>query len=128
MDVREFGPGDTESVRLGAGREQQRTPRMSGTVGKLHLASSGANGNGPRAEDKCNLVRGVKFGRAERQPVRRRSAGEIILLQIRPVIGPLVFGAQHRHPPGIAFAPQHFGRGLPRRTAADDDNRFRRRG
>ena len=64
VDMREFGPGDTESVWLGAGREQQRTPRMPGAVGKLYFAGFGIDGHGACAEGEDDFTFGVKFGRA----------------------------------------------------------------
>jgi hypothetical protein len=60
---------------------------MPGAVGKLHLSSSGINGDCACAEGEDDFVFGVKFRRAERQPVGGRSAGEIIVRQIRPVMG-----------------------------------------
>jgi hypothetical protein len=79
MDRREFGARDAEVDRLGAGRQQQRPPRMPGAVRELHLAGLAIDGNSARAESKRDLVLGIEFGRAQRQPFRGRVAGEIIL-------------------------------------------------
>jgi hypothetical protein len=52
VDMREFGLGDTEADRLGAGGEQQRAPRMPGSVGELYFAralASMATARAPRA-------------------------------------------------------------------------------
>ena len=66
MDVRELGAGDAEADRLGAGREQQRPPRMPGAVGELDLVGLNVDGDSARAEGEDDLLLGVKFGRAER--------------------------------------------------------------
>ena len=65
---------------------------------------------------------GVKTIGAQRQPILRRAAGEIILGQVRPVHRRRGIAAQHDDTAAILLPPQHFGRGESRRTSADDDD------
>ena len=73
----------------------------------------------------------IKLVGAQRQPILRRAAGEIILGQIGPVDRRRAIVAQHHDAAAIVAPPQHLGRGEAGGAAADDDDlagRIRRRG
>jgi hypothetical protein len=63
----------------------------------------------------------VEVGRAQRQPFRLELAGQEVLAQIRPVVRPLVFGADEQDAAYEALLPERFGRGRGRGARADDD-------
>jgi hypothetical protein len=60
--------------------------------------------------------------RLERHPFFRRSAGEVVLGQVRPVHRKIGIGADHQQATDIAFATQHPRFSEPGGTAAHNND------
>ena len=87
---------------------------------KRHLVRLDVDPGHVGAEHDFDRMLAVEFGRPQRDPLFRRVAREIVLGQIRPVVGRGVVGRQQRDAAGKPFAPEHLGRRECRRAAADD--------
>jgi len=127
MHVRLIGGRNRQPHRLGAGRQQQAVVTEARPVGAPHLALLRIDGDDLGLEPQIDLAVAVEILRAQRHPVFRRAAGEIILGQIGPVDRRRRVVADHRDAAAEAVATQHLSRGEARGTAADDDDGLRRR-
>ena len=110
-----------------AGREQERIEGHTAAVGHRYRASLRIEGGDGRIEPDLDLLFLVEVGRAQRDPILRRLAGEEVLRQVRPVVRGRIVGAEHGDRAAVALAPQHLGCRVACRAAADDDDRLRRR-
>src|SRR6266481_4525028 len=125
MDMRKIAARNAEVDRFGAGGEEQRAEALLGAVCEPDFADLRIYRDRAGAELQLDPLFPVEIGRAQRYPLLRRVAGQVVLRQIGSIIRSRVIGAQHRDRAGIALAPQHLGRGVSRRTAAEDDDRLR---
>jgi hypothetical protein len=121
VDVRQLATGHIEPHRLGAGGDEERVVGLATTVLELDLVSRRVDCRGARAETQLDAVLPVEFRRAQRDPLFGRVAGEIVLRQIRPVVGRRGIAAQHRDAAGIALAAQRLGGAAAGRASAEDD-------
>jgi hypothetical protein len=71
-------------------------------------------------EPQVYISFGVKVVRAQRQPILRRCAGEIVFRQVRPVDRGAASLLSMHNAAGKFLPPQHLGRSESRRAAADD--------
>ena len=119
--MRQIGAGDAEPDGLGSGRQQQPVEGGRLAAGD-DLALLRVDAGDLGIEMQIDAVFGVIGIRAQRQPIFRRAAGEIILREIGPVDRRGAFVAVHRDAAAEAAPPQHFGRRKACRAAADDDD------
>src|SRR5688572_7375078 len=61
----------------------------------------------------------------QRDPILGSRAGQVILREIRPVVGRVGIRVIQRQPTCVALPSQCLGRTVPRRTGADDDHGIR---
>ena len=126
VDMRLVGARDRQADRLGAGREQQPVVGDRAPVGEHDLARTRIDAGDVRLEPQIDAVLGIEAVRAQRHPILRRAAGEIVLGQVRPVDGRRIVVAQHDDAALIVLAPEHLGRREAGRAAADDHDPVRR--
>ena len=123
VDVRQVVAG-AQPHGLRAGRQQQGVIGVSGPVSEFDVARRRCRCPPTRASSFSSMSwRPVELGRAQRIGAVRRCPGEKALRQVGTVAGRRGVGAQHRQAPGIAFAPERFGRRLAGGAAADDHDR-----
>ena len=118
--VRRLGAGEGRGHGLGAGRQKQAIVRKLVAGRERDFARAGVDGGDGRIQAKVDGIVGIELGVAQRQPVFRRAAGEIILGQIWPIDRRRVVAAQHDEIALVFLPPQHLGRGESSRAAADD--------
>ncbi len=75
---------------------------------------------------QVNLGRGIEFFRAQRDPVFWRRPREIILRQVRAVIGRRIIRANDCDLAAVALASQHVRCSVPRSATTDNDHPFRK--
>jgi hypothetical protein len=121
------GAGNVELHRFGAGRQQQLVESKLAAVAECQLFAFGIEPDDLGLELEIDLVLGVPAVLAQRHPVFRRRAGEIVLRQIGPIDGRGRVIAQHGDGAGVTAPPQHLGAGKAGCAAADDDDAFARR-
>ncbi len=122
VDVRQLAAGHIEPNRLGAGRHEQRVVGLATAVLELDLATCRIDRRGARAEMQLDAVLPIEFRRAQRDPLLGRAAGQVVLRQIRPVVGCRAIGTQYRDAPSIALAAQRLGGAVARRAAPQNDD------
>ena len=124
--VRLVGARDRQADRLGAGCEQQPIVRNLAPVGERDLARARVDTGDVRLETQVDAVLGIEAFRAQRHPILRRVAREIVLGEVRPVDGRRVVIAQHDDAALVLLAPQHLRSRETGGASADDDDLLRR--
>ena len=125
MDVRKIATRNAEVDRFGAGGEEQSAEALPAAVREPDFSGLGIDRDCAGAELQLDPMLAVEIGRPQRNPFLGRVAGQVVLGQIGSIIWSRVIGAQHRDRAGVALAPQHLGRSVSCRTAADDNDRIR---
>ena len=69
---------------------------------------------------RLDVLLTIKIRRSKRDPVFGRSAREIILRKIRPIVRQKFVSADQRDRPVVTFAAQHFRRGVASCARAND--------
>ncbi len=118
--VRRPGAGDGRRDGLGAGREKKAVEGKLLAASERDFARANVDCCDRRIEPKVDGIVGIEALVAQRQPLLRRAAGEIVLRQVRPVDRRRVVAAQHDDAALVFPPPQHLGRGESRCAAADD--------
>ena len=113
---------DGQANRLGSGREQQPVVGNPASVREHDLAGTGVDAGCIRLETQVDLVLRIEAFSAQRNPVLRRLAGEVVLGKIGPIDGWRFVVAEHDDAALISFAAQFLGRGKTGRAAADDND------
>src|SRR5438128_12514263 len=124
MDVRKIATWYAEVDRFSAGGEEERAEALPAAVREPDFSALGIDPDRAGAELQLDPLLAVEIGRAQRYPFLGRVAGQVVFRQIGSIIWSRVISAQHRDRAGIALAPQHLGRGVSRRTSAEDDDRL----
>ena len=111
--------GHVEATRATAARDQhgigvKRCPVVE-HEGPGANVEPGDNGDAPLDD-----VLLIELGRAQRQPLGLELAGEEVLAQVGPVVGPAVLGADHEDASDVALLAQRLDGGRRSRAAADD--------
>src|SRR5438093_484651 len=104
------------------------TWRASIAVAVRDLARTYIDCGDGRLQPQVDALFGVEAVCAQRDPLLRRVAGQVILGQVRPVHGRRVVVAQHHNAALVALAAQHLGGGETGRAAADNHDLLRRSG
>jgi hypothetical protein len=126
--MRLAGAGERQAHRLRPGCEQQPVIGEFAAARGLDLARTRIDPGNVLPQMQLNIVLGIETVRAQRYPVLRRAAGEIVFREIRPVDRHRIVIAQHHDAALVPLPPQCFGGGKAGRTTADDDDFFRRFG
>jgi hypothetical protein len=119
-DMRLIGARNRQPHRLSAGRQQKTVIGNAATAGDNDVARLGIDRGDLRLEPQVDAGFGIKAVRAQRQPILRRAAGEVILRQVRPVDRRRGIIAQHHDAASKLLPPQHLGRRESRSPSADD--------
>ncbi len=122
VDMWLVGAGDGQANRFGSGRKQQPVVGNPAPVGEYDLARARIDAGDVRIETQVDIVLCIKAFPAQRNPILRRFAGEIVLGKIGPINRRRFVVAEHDDAALILFAPQSFGRGETGRAAADNDD------
>ena len=125
--MRLIGAGDLEFDGLRAGCEQQAVERELVAIAERHAARFRIDRGDARVEPEVDAGVLIKILAAQRQPVLRRIAGEIILGEVGTVDRHRAVTAEHGDGAGKSLAAKRLGRREAGRTAADDDEFLRRR-
>ena len=91
-------------------------------VFELHFALGGIDAGNTRIQFQVDALIAVELGRAQRDPLLGRTAGQVVLRQVGSIAGQRVVGTEQRDLAVELFAPQHLGCGVARRATADDDD------
>ncbi len=121
-DVRGIAPRHREPDRIRAGGEEQRAVLAARPVGEAEPAGARVERHRARPEDQLDVALRVELHAVERHPVLGRGAGQVVLGEVRPVHRRRGLRADQGDPPGVALAPQHLGRRVPRCPRAHDDH------
>jgi hypothetical protein len=124
--MRLVGSRNTQPHRLGAGRQQQPVVTQAFAPRDNDFASLGIDTANRGLAAQIDAVFGIEIVGAQRQPIVRRAAGEVILRQIGPVNRRRIVIAQHHDAAAVLAPQQHFGGGKAGGATADDDNSLRR--
>ena len=106
--------------RFGARRQKKTIEGNCVAVGERNFPRANVDAGDGRLETKVNSVVGIEAHRAEREPVLRRAAGEIVLGKVRPVDRRGFVAAQHDDLALVLPPPEHL-RGSEARGAAADN-------
>ena len=113
--------GEPDGIRAG-GQEQRAVPeRPPGR--EPHLAPSDVDCGDLDLVDEIDALCGIEVAAAQRHPFLRRSPGEIVLAQVRPIDGRL--RADHRDRFLVALPAQLLGAGIARGSGSDDHDALR---
>ena len=122
VHVRQIGARERQLHRLGAGRQQQRVEGQRRAVAERQLLGARIECGHLGLEPERDVVFRVPVVAAQRHPVLRRAAGQIVLRQVGAIDGRSIVIAQHGDAAGKTAPPQHLGSGKAGRPAADNDD------
>ncbi|MCY1231532.1 hypothetical protein D9M72_439850 [compost metagenome] len=122
--MRLVGAGYGQANRFGAHRQQQSVEGDPRPIGEQDFAGADIDAGNPGSEAHVDAVLGIEALLAQRDPVLRRLAGEIVLRKVRAVDGQRLVIADHDDGALKLFAPQSFGGGKAGGAATDDDDLF----
>ena len=127
MNVRELSAGDIQFDGQGSSSEQQRSVLEATAVVQLHRVGVGLDPQDSAAGEQIDASLCVPIRWTKGDPFLRCGASEIILGNIRAIIGSVVIGRHDRDRPFVTLAPEHFRRGKPGGTTPDNQNGCRGR-
>jgi hypothetical protein len=114
-----------EANWLGAGGEKQPVVRHLAPIGERNLARAGIDPGDVHVEAQVDALLRIETGCAERQPLFRCFASQIVLRQVWPVDGRSGVIAQHDDAAPVLLTPQSLGGCKPGRPPAENDDPFR---
>ena len=123
--MQQVGSRCREPHRFGAGREQKPVVGQGGAVREGHRTGARIDLCDTRLEPQVDVALLIEIIRAQRQPILRRAAGQIVLGEVGPIDRRRVVVAQHDDAALVVLAPQHLGCREAGRTAADDNDPVR---
>ncbi len=122
MDIGVVEPKKRGPRRLCASGQDHGVKRLTRAIYEDHLAGAQVEFADLGACSQIDVAGFVEGGVAQRHPVPRRLAGQVILGTVGPIIRRVRVGAQQGQVAVEAFASQHLCCGEARRAAADDDD------
>ncbi len=125
MDVRQLRAGKGKPDRRRAGREQKAVIGDGAAATQGDLVRAWIDPYHLRIQAQIDSIVGVVARRAQRHPIFRRTARQIILREVRAIDGRRIVVAEHGDAALVVEAAEHLGRGKPCCSAADDDDLIR---
>ena len=113
--------GEPDGIRAGGQKQRAVPERAPGR--EAHFAPSDVDCGDLDLVDEVDALSGIEVAAAQRHPFLRRSPGEIVLAQVRPIDGRLRAG--HRDRLLVALPAQLLGAGIARGSGSDDDDALR---
>ena len=126
VHVRQIAAREIELDRIRTRREQQLVVAVRAPACHRHLLAGDVQGEHPLAEHQVDPVLVEELARAQRQPLLRRAACEVVLGQVRAIHRQGGVSADQLQLSAVALAAQRLARNVTGRTGAHDDNPARR--
>jgi hypothetical protein len=121
-NMREVRAGNLKLHRRGPGRKEKRIKLALLAIGELDKLVPRIDRLDPCLQQQFDLVLFVEILGAERNLFFAHASVKKVLRQRWTIVGNAVVRAEQGQLAVISFTPQHFGRGVPGRTAAHDDD------
>jgi hypothetical protein len=126
MDVRQVRSRHVEPDRRRPGSQEQRSKRERASILEPNLSPFGIDRRHPVPQQEINARVPVPFRRAKRHPLGGSSSRQVILGDVRTVVGSDIVGRHDGDRTFVSFTAQHLRGREAGPTASDDDHRSRR--
>ena len=120
--MRQIGPRHLQPDWFGVSGEQKFVEAELFAAAEHDMAPGDIDRRRGCAEPQLDAVIDVKLRWAQRNPLLRRGAREVILGQVGSIVRCCCIVADDGHATGIALTTQHFGSGIAGPAAANDNH------
>jgi len=107
--VRQLAAGHLQPDRIRPGGEEKAVEPETAAVLERDLLGDGIESGRASAEHHVDPMLFVEFRGSVRNPIRGRVPGQVVLGEVRPVVGQRLFGGDLLELAAGAFLPQNIG-------------------